>query len=77
MTYRRFATYNVLGGAAWVVSMTFLGYFLGWRFPLLVRHVEKVIIMIVVLSILPALMHWRQTRKRNRPPTNTARKETV
>jgi membrane-associated protein len=76
MTYRRFATYNVLGGAAWVVSMTCLGYFLGWRFPLLVRHVEKVIIMIVVLSILPALVHWRQTRKRKLPPTNTARKET-
>jgi membrane-associated protein len=76
MTYRRFGTYNVLGGAAWVASMTCLGYFLGWRFPLLVRHVEKVIILIVVLSVLPALIHWRQTRKPKALSIDTAQKET-
>jgi hypothetical protein len=56
--------------------MTCLGYFLGWRFPLLVRHVEKVIILIVVLSILPALVHWRQTRKPKVLSIDTAQKET-
>ena len=29
MNYRRFATFNIAGGAGWVFSMTFLGYFLG------------------------------------------------
>jgi membrane-associated protein len=75
MTYRRFGTYNVLGGAAWVASMTCLGYLLGWRFPLLVRHIEKVIIVIVVLSLLPALIHWRQTRKLKALPIDEAQQE--
>ena len=29
MTYRRFAMFNIIGGVSWVLSMTFLGYFLG------------------------------------------------
>jgi hypothetical protein len=46
MTYRRFAAFNVIGGAGWVLSMTLLGYVLGTRFPVLVRHIEKVIVAV-------------------------------
>ena len=33
MTYRRFATYNIVGGILWITSMTLTGYFLGLRDP--------------------------------------------
>src|SRR5271169_1790421 len=33
MTYRRFAGYNVIGGIAWVTSMTLTGYLLGRSVP--------------------------------------------
>ena len=66
MTYRRFASYNVIGGAAWVLSMTLIGYVLGWRFPLLVRHIEKVILVVVFLSILPGIVEWLKARRRAR-----------
>jgi membrane-associated protein len=70
MSYRRFAAYNVVGATAWVASMTLVGYVLGSRFPLLVQHIEKVIIVVVVLSILPGVFEWWKARRRagRRPP---------
>jgi membrane-associated protein len=68
MPYRRFATFNIAGGVSWIVSMSFLGYFLGEfarsrGFPL-EKHVEKVIIVVVFLSILPGIIAWWRGRKR-------------
>jgi membrane-associated protein len=68
MTYRRFAAFNVIGGAGWVLSMTLLGYVLGTRFPVLVRHIEKVIVVVVLVSITPALVEWLRARRRARAP---------
>jgi membrane-associated protein len=64
MSYRRFASYNVVGAVAWVASMTLIGFVLGSRFPLLVQHIEKVIIVVVVLSIMPGLFEWQKARRR-------------
>jgi membrane-associated protein len=64
MSYRRFASYNVVGAVAWVASMTLIGFVLGSRFPLLVQHIEKVIIVVVVLSILPGAFEWLKARRR-------------
>jgi membrane-associated protein len=60
MPYRRFATFNIIGGAAWVSSMTVLGYFVGLT-PL-GKHIEKVIIVVVVLSISPGIYAWIKSR---------------
>jgi membrane-associated protein len=64
MTYRRFAAFNVIGGASWVMSMTVIGYVLGVRFPVLVRHIEKVIIVVVLLSITPGIIEYVRHRRR-------------
>jgi membrane-associated protein len=64
MGYKRFATFNVVGGIAWVSSMTLGGYFLGSVFPELGRHVEKVIVVIVVLSVLPMLFEYLKAKLR-------------
>ena len=66
MPYRRFALYNVIGGAAWVLSMTCIGYFLGTAFPGLVKRIELVIIVVVLLSITPGLIEWFKARRRAR-----------
>jgi membrane-associated protein len=61
MGYRRFALYNIVGGVAWVMSMTLAGYWLG-QIPWVQRNFEMVVIAIVVISVLPvaisALRHW-------------------
>jgi membrane-associated protein len=67
MPYRRFATFNIIGGAGWVLSMTLLGYTVGTAFPAVTQHMEKVIVIVVFLSILPGLIEWWKVR-RKRPP---------
>ena len=56
MPYRRFVMWNVLGGVAWVVSMTFLGYFLGKIFD--AKQIERVVILIIFISVSPLLIGW-------------------
>ncbi len=68
MPYRRFVTYNVIGGASWVLSMSIIGYFLG-GFDIVRLHLEKVIILVVVLSIIPGVIGW--WRGRNEKPAAT------
>jgi membrane-associated protein len=64
MTYRRFAMFNVIGASAWILSMTLVGYVLGTRFPLLIQHIEKVIVVVVLLSILPGIVEYARARVR-------------
>ena len=80
MSYRQFAIYNVVGGFAWVVSMLSAGYFLGGLVEQFVRnvfgiegflledHIDKVVIVVVFLSILPIIFEFIKARRsRNRP----------
>lgn len=71
MPYRRFAVFNVIGDCLWVLSMTLIGYMLGVRFPILVRHLEKVIVAIVLLSITPGLIEYARHRRRKRLESQT------
>jgi membrane-associated protein len=64
MRYRDFAAYNVIGGAAWVLSMTLLGFGLGRSIPNLANHIEKVIVVVVFLSILPGIVEYLRARRR-------------
>ena len=62
MPYLRFLSFNVFGGLGWVLSMTFAGYFLG-EVPFIRRHFEMVVIGIVVVSVLPVVVHYLQSRR--------------
>jgi membrane-associated protein len=62
MTYRRFAAFNVIGAAGWILSMTLLGFVAGTRFPILVKHIEKVIIVVVLVSILPGIIAYAKAK---------------
>ncbi len=64
MPYRRFALFNIIGGASWIISMTVLGYFVGLS-PL-GKHIELVIIAVVLLSITPGLYAWWKSRRDKR-----------
>jgi membrane-associated protein len=67
MNYPRFVSFNVLGGILWVVSMTSAGYFLG-RIPIVARHFELAVLIVVFLSILPGIIAF--LRQRFRGPGN-------
>ena len=63
MGYRRFATYNVLGGALWVTGLTMLGYWFG-NVPVVKNHFSVVILAIIVISVMPAVVEVLRARRR-------------
>jgi len=56
MKYRRFASFNVFGAAGWVLSMTLVGYGLGRTFPGIAKRIELVMLVVIAVSLLPALI---------------------
>ncbi len=61
MPYRKFLPYSILGGLLWISSMVLAGYFLGGVVERalgikLEDHIEKVVIIVVLLSILPPII---------------------
>ena len=63
MRYRVFLTYSIIGGLAWIWSMLTTGYLLGRYVPGVAQHVEKVIILVVLVSIMPAIIGGIRARR--------------
>ncbi len=63
MQYRRFVAYNVAGGIFWVFSMVLLGYGVGSAVPDIDKHIHKVILVVIFLSILPAIIEVIRARR--------------
>ncbi|MFN8238736.1 MAG: VTT domain-containing protein [Chitinophagales bacterium] len=55
MTYKTFLPYDIFGGFIWVTSVSLAGYFLG-NIPFVEKNLEKFILGIVFLSILPIII---------------------
>ena len=62
MRFREFFLYNVLGAFAWIWSMLGTGYFLGTYIPDIEKNIEIVIVVVVFVSILPAIVSGLKTR---------------
>ena len=58
MKYVSFFRYNVFGAIFWISSMTLIGYLLGNTIPNINQHIEKVIIIVVLLSISPGIIKF-------------------
>jgi membrane-associated protein len=52
MPYARFQAYNIFGGAAWVLLMTWAGFFFG-NIPFVKQNFGLVTIGIIVVSLIP------------------------
>lgn len=74
MTYARFIFYNVIGGMLWVALCVYAGFFLG-NVPWVHDNFEKVILLIIFVSILPGVIEFFRQRRRARttPPAPTQR----
>ena len=63
MTYLRFASYNLIGAAAWVLLFVVGGYYFA-DLPIVKKQFHYVIVAIIVISVLPAVIeYWRERRK--------------
>jgi membrane-associated protein len=66
MDYRRFLLFNIFGGIGWVFAMTMLGYVLG-GVPLIKQHLEKVILLIIFVSVLPVIAEGIKAYRKPKP----------
>ncbi len=67
MPYLKFLTFSVLGGLLWICSMVLAGYFLGGIIERALNikledHIEKVVIVVVFLSLLPPIIEFLKHR---------------
>jgi membrane-associated protein len=63
MPYLKFLPFSVCGGIGWVFLMTMLGYGLG-GVPFIRHYFDKVILLIIFLSLLPSVIEIVKARRR-------------
>jgi membrane-associated protein len=55
MSYRRFTSFNIIGGFLWVASFCIAGYFFG-NIPFVKNNFSLVILVIIFISLLPMII---------------------
>lgn len=63
MRYKTFIAYNLIGGFAWTFGITLLGYFLGRVIPDVDKYLLPVILLIIVVSFVPSIIHLIQENR--------------
>jgi membrane-associated protein len=53
--FLKFMVFNVIGGLAWVVSLTGIGYFLVQFFPEITSYMGYIFVTLIILTALPIL----------------------
>ncbi|WP_310411135.1 VTT domain-containing protein [Chamaesiphon sp. OTE_8_metabat_110] len=68
MRYKTFMQYNVVGGFAWAIGLTLLGYFLGRSIPedQIDRYLIPIILGIMFISLAPSIFHIIRAKQRNK-----------
>lgn len=62
MNYKKFFSFDVLGGALWIGSLTIAGYLLG-GVEFIRKHIDLVCLGIIVISVLPVIFAAIKNRK--------------
>lgn len=64
MNYREFMFFSAAGSLLWIGSLTVAGYFLG-DIPLVKDNLTVMILLIIALSLLPAVIEFIKHRRQN------------
>ncbi len=63
MSYKHFLSYNIFGGIIWTALFVFGGHFFG-NLPIVKNHFSFVLIAIILISLVPAVVEYFQSRKK-------------
>jgi membrane-associated protein len=67
MDYKRFLSFNVVGGLLWAAGITYAGYFLGVWFESMGWEIDHVLLpviaIIILISVLPPAIHILKNKK--------------
>jgi membrane-associated protein len=64
MNYKKFLSFNIIGGIGWTSLMLLFGYFLGNTIPNVEKYMIPLIILIVIASFIPGAIENRRNIKR-------------
>ena len=62
MPYRRFLSYNIVGGCLWIASLVYAGYLFG-NIPWVKKNLSLIVVAIVVVSLIPAITTFVKERR--------------
>jgi membrane-associated protein len=62
MNYRLYVMFSILGGVAWIGSLTLAGYFFG-NIPIIKNNLTLMIIVIIFISFIPAIREYIRHRR--------------
>lgn len=62
MNYKKFLSFDVLGGALWICSLTIAGYLLG-EVEFIRKHIDLVCLGIIFISVLPVIVGIMKGKK--------------
>ena len=71
MTYPRYLVYDIFGGAIWVGTMILGGFFLGRTIPNISQRIHYVILVVIFLSLLPAIISILRARRSEQLPASS------
>lgn len=57
MDYKVFLSYNIIGGVLWTFTLTLAGFILTKIIPDIEKHLELIIAIIIVISVVPPIIH--------------------
>lgn len=63
MNYRKYLSFDLIGGALWIGSLTFAGYLLG-EVEIIRKHIDLVCLGIILLSVLPIIFSALTNRQK-------------
>jgi membrane-associated protein len=67
MTYKKFITYNVIGGFAWIYAFVYAGFFIG-NIEIVKKNFSLVVLCIIIVSVIPmavtVVKAWLDGRKK-------------
>lgn len=66
MHYRTFVIYNLVGAVLWALGLNLAGYFLGSLIPNVDRYLLPIVLLIIIASIAPSLIHILRDRGHRR-----------
>lgn len=62
MKFSQFTSYNIIGAAVWIVTVSLAGYYLGQSVPNIDQFLIPILLAIVFLSIIPLIWDWFQSK---------------
>ena len=72
MRYAKFLAFSIGGGVLWICGFISAGYFFG-NIPLVKKNFSLVVVVIVLISLLPAVVEYLRARRAQPAPASSGR----